>query len=129
MSYIVFVNVIIAPPGARCACLGETYTFTCTTQGGTRTDWKGTAFNCPNVGNLITLRHNMMLFNSSRIFQCNDGSIVGQPLNISGDCYTSQLNVTIVAGMNNKTVQCTHTSDTAVSEIIGSATILVVSGG
>jgi predicted RNA-binding Zn-ribbon protein involved in translation (DUF1610 family) len=100
--------------------------FTCTTQGGTRTDWRGTAFDCPNIGNQIILRHNN--FNSSESVQCSAGSIVGRPLNAIGDCYTSQLIVTVVAGLNNKTVQCTHTSDTAVSALIGSVTILTPSG-
>ena len=115
---------VIESPRTRCACPGENLIFTCTTFGGTRTVWRGTAFNCPNIGNQIILRHT----NSSQSFQCNGGSIEGHLLSINGDHYTSQLNVTVVNGINNKTVLCTHTSDTAVSAIIGKATIFVISG-
>ena len=118
---------IIAPLEAGCACPDETLIFTCVTQGGIRTEWRGSAFNCPDTQNQILLRH--IRNTSSQTFQCNDGSITGRLLNVSDDCYTSQLNITVTARVNNEIVQCMHTSDTAVPAVpVGSARILQISG-
>ena len=125
----VFIIITVDPPRIGCACPGEVLTFVCTVVGGTITIWKGSAFHCPSVGNQIILRHT--LFNNSQSIMplpCNDGLIVGQPLNVTGDSYISELNVTVNDEVHNQTVQCFHNSDMAVEVLIRTATIIMISG-
>ena len=120
---------IIGPSRIGCACPGEVLSFICTVVGGTTTIWKGTAFDCPSAGNQIILRHS--LFNNSQNTEtllCTDRLLVGQPLNVTGDCYVSELNATVTDKVHNKTVQCFLNSDVAVPELIGTVTIIVISG-
>ena len=70
--------------------------------GGGSTIWRGSAFNC--AGDAITLIHQNFIDGTIR--GCNDGDIVGQSVGVDGEFYTSQLNVTISAGLNSKTVVC-----------------------
>lgn len=94
--------------------------------GGTATLWRGTAFDCPLVGSEITLRHSQ--FASNQAFRaCNNGDIIGSSIGVENGCYTSQLNVTIRASLNNRTVQCAFTSSAGTS-IISESLLSVISG-
>ena len=99
-------NQFESPASAMCACPGEVLTYTCTIAGGEVTIWGGSAFDCEE--NEIILDHRE--FNNGTSGKCNDGAIVGQSVDINGTCYTSQLNVTVSKGLNNKTVNCSSDS-------------------
>ena len=76
-----------------CTCLGYTQMFECTVFGGGFTIWNGTAFSgCQR--DEIQLRHSMYI-NSQATGQCNGGKIVAKSVDVSEDCYTSHLIVSI----------------------------------
>ena len=108
-----------------CACPGEVLTYTCTVVGGARdpeaTIWGGSAFDC--AGNEVILRHSN--FDVTQFGECNNGAIQGRSVGVNGMCFTSQLNVTVSAGLNNKTVMCFL--DSAVQRTIGESLIRVAS--
>ena len=91
-----------SPANAACACPGEVLTYTCTIDGGNATIWRGSAFECAR--NAITLLHHDFIDGTSG--KCNNGAILGQSVNVDGTYYTSQLNVTVSNGLNNKIVTC-----------------------
>ena len=95
--------------------------------GGGSTLWRGTAFNCPNDGSVVTLRHSQFISNQA-FGICNGGDIVGRGLEVVNDCYRSQLNVTVRESFNNKTVQCASNSNQLGMQIIGESFLSVVSG-
>ena len=108
---------------ARCACLGEVLTFTCTVvdSGDGATVWSGSAFDCD--GNEITLIHRN--FNRGTLGGCNERAIIGESIGVSDDrtCFTSRLNVTVSTGLNNNTVNCSNSGVRIQS--IGSSTIAI----
>ena len=93
-------------------CSGDLVTFNCVVVGGGTTIWKGSAF--PECGsnnrNEISLRHTQ--FNSDSeslpVGVCNNGAIAARAIGVDGDNYTSQLNMTVNAEMNNRTVECVY---------------------
>ena len=126
---MILIAIIIVPSRIECACPGDLLTFNCTVVGGTATIFRGTAFDCPNAGNQTILSHSQ--FNdlpSAMVLLCNNGLIMGQPLSVTGNCYISELNVTVSNEVHNKTVQCIYNSDVAVSVPVGIATITVILG-
>lgn len=113
-------NPFESPANTTCACPGEVLTFTCTVDGGIATIWGGSAFDCDGKNNEITLLHRN--FVGGTMGECSDGAIVAHSLGVTGTCHTSQLNVTVSAGLNNKTVVCYLTS---VMDLIGESLIRV----
>ena len=112
----------------NCACLGDVLTYTCTAVGGGSTRWTGTAFDCAARSNEIILRHSLYTTESGTSGGCNGGAIVGQSLGVNGNCYTSQLNVTIGNSLiSTRTVQCTYYGNTKVT-VIDESSLTVVSG-
>ena len=108
-SFLVLVNDDFTDSiYARCACLGEVLTFTCTIfdSGDGATVWSGSAFDCN--GNEITLIHRN--FDRGTLGGCNDQAIIGESIGVSDNrtCFTSRLNVTVNTGLNNKTVNCSN---------------------
>ena len=97
--------------------------------GGTATRWKGSLLDCPL--NEITLRHSQ--FGSDQAIEtCNNGDITGYGIESgavtnNNNCYISQLNVTVRASFNNKTVQCILNSNEGTT-IIGESVLSVLSG-
>ena len=75
----------------------------------------------------ITLRHSQFKFSGSEYDECSNGNIAGRSLYNESNCYTSQLNLTISADFNNKTVMCIHNSQTGMN-ILGVSTLTVVQG-
>lgn len=111
----------------NCICPGYTLTFAeCTVKGrsgGDATVWKGSAFDCIHSRNEITLIHSLFGSNiqsSSAIAagECNNGSIQVKGVRVEGNCYTSQLNITVNANMIGKTVECVH-DNTSTENVIG----------
>ena len=93
---------------SECFCLGQTLSYECTTEGPISTVWQGTTFQC--VGNRIVLRHSQFTAPQGTTGECNNGliTIAGRSLRVEGNCYTSQLNVTVSFGLNNHTVECAY---------------------
>ena len=101
----------ISPANATCACPDEVLTYSCTVNGSV-TMWGGSAFDC--AGNGIILGHENFIGGTSG--ECNDGAIVGQSVDVSGAYYTSQLNIIVSDGLNNKVVTCSSDSMTYIGE-------------
>ena len=65
--------------------------------------WKGGAFDCAHNANTISLLH----FNiKHKAGECNDGDIVAFGVQSVDGCYTSRLNITMVDGIQMKSVEC-----------------------
>ena len=94
----------------QCLCSGDTLTYECTTfgesGGAIATIWTGTAFDCPQTENKLTLLHTLSFTDTNPLI-CNDGAILVRGiLVVSGGNYTSQLNITVNSDMNGQTVEC-----------------------
>jgi hypothetical protein len=111
----------LVPPNAECACPGEVLSYTCTAVGPGSTVYTGSVFNCPSSQDRIVFRHSE--FQPGSVKRCTDGHIAGQPLVASNDTFTSQLNVSVDAELNNGVVEC----GTLLTNI-GTSAINVVSG-
>ena len=85
--------------------------------------WTGTSFDCPSTQDQIVLCYSEFFLQN--LVECNGGLIVAQPLCVNNSRYTSQLNISVDAGLNNKTVQCIELH---VLMAIGTSTITVISG-
>ena len=90
--------------------------------------WEGTAFDCPSTMNEIILRHSQFSMPGGTSKGCNHRAIMGRSLRVENNHYTSQLNVTVSASLNNKTVQCVHNSDRGTSTVVGNGSLYVISG-
>ena len=67
-------------------------------------------------------------FSSGTSDTCNNGAIVGRSLSvIGGNCYTSQLNVTVDTSMNGQTVRCVYNNGIT-ETVIGTSTINIIAG-
>lgn len=93
-----------------CICQGDTLTFNCVFMGtpGGSTVWTGTAFQCPDTQDAITLLHSRFMSPefTSKVYMCNNGAIVARILGVEGSYYSSQLNITVTSYMAGKTVMC-----------------------
>ena len=110
-----------------CFCLGQTLSYECTTEGPISTVWQGTAFQC--VGNRIVLRHSQFTASpQGTAGECSDGlnTITGRSLRVSGDCHTSQLNVTLSSSLNSQTIECAYSGGG--TSLIGSSIIDISKG-
>ena len=88
-----------------CTCLGYTQSYECSILGGGRTIWNGSAFDCPH--NEIQLRHSQFM-NSQATGECNNGTITASSIGVSEGFYSSRLNITVVQGIINETIECVH---------------------
>ena len=95
---------------------------------GAVTVWTGTAFDCPETENEITLPHIPSRFTSTTSLGCNDGAIRSRGIRIEENRYTSQVNVTVDSYMDGKTVECYYESDTQLKTLISNFSIMVTSG-
>ena len=91
-------------------CSGDLLTLECSALGAGITIWEGSAFlECYGTNtNTIFLRHSGYNSPNKPRKVCNNGAIVARAIGVDGNNYTSQLNVTVSAEMNNKTVECVH---------------------
>ena len=111
-------------PGS-CICPGHTLMFECTVSNGSggTTVWQGSAFDCARNG--ILLRHSQ--FESQMaIGVCNNGAITGRGVRSLDNAFTSQLNVSITASLQGKTVECVYDNGTATT--IGRSSIVITTG-
>ena len=118
---------LVLPENHGCACPGSVLTFNCTTVGVGTTLWRGTAFKCQSTGNQITLLNS--LFASGGVGSsgaCNNGDIMARGISADGNCYTSQLNITVSPGLNQTSVECIYSSDRL--STIGTSALYVLLG-
>ena len=101
-----------------CACPGDNMTFECSVAGPVATVFQGSAFDCENSGNTINLLHSRFHSTNGTNGTCNNGAIVGQSLNVEGNCYASQLHVIISLDLLGKTIECVHDNGT-LTEVVG----------
>jgi hypothetical protein len=85
-----------------CACPEDQLVYECSVQGGVATVWRGSAFDCGQASNDIILRHSR----SNSVGVCNNGRLVAQIVEAFNGTFTSQLNITVIEDMNNKTIKC-----------------------
>jgi hypothetical protein len=100
-------------------------TYTCTAVGTGNTLWTGTAFDCATNG--IILRHERFSQSGGAVGVCNNDAIDGRSVGVENNCYTSEIDVTVSATFNNKTIQCIHNSGTGINTI-GTSVITVFEG-
>ena len=112
--------------GTQFVCAGDQLNYNCSIMGGTATLWTGSAFNCPQDGSEITLRHRLFASNQA-LGICNNGDITGHGIRVDNDCFTSQLSVTVSGSFDNKTVQCAIISNEG-TRTIGESLLSVASG-
>ena len=90
-----------------CVCPGENLIYECTVCGEGATVWTGSAFFC--TGNEIILRHSEY---GSISGECNDGAVAAQSIEVTdsqnGQCYSSQLDISLNSVKENKTVECLY---------------------
>ena len=92
------------------ACSGDLLTLQCSALGAGITVWEGSAIlECYGTNtNTISLSHSGYNLPDKPRRVCNNGAIVARAIGVDGNNYTSQLNVTVSAEVNNKTVECVH---------------------
>ena len=96
-----------------CICPNHNITFECTTVGGGITVWQGSAFNCPQSSDEISLRHAQFL---GSVGVCNDGAICAHAVSIPApDCFISNLTVYITPALDGRTVRCEHDNGSRVT--------------
>ena len=89
------------------------------------TIWGGTALNRASADCEIVLRHSQ--FQSDAAGICNDGAVVARSIGVMNNCYISELNVSISASLNNKTIQCSSQDDSISIRTINTSTITLAS--
>lgn len=108
-----------------CVCSGHNLRYECTVVGEGTTVWQGSAFICPSI-NEISLRHTKFKTQTA-VGECNNGSIRGHGVSVIGNCYTSQLNVSVSSSLSGKTVECLY-DDGLTTTTIGNHSIIITSG-
>ena len=109
------------------ACPGVVLMFVCDINGPGNTIWNGTAFYCPSKSNEVILRHSQFNTESGTSGSCNDRTLIkARSLGVINSCFSSQLNVTVTSDLNNRTIRCSHSSDTIVT--IGEIRLSVATG-
>ena len=85
------------------------------------TVWGGNGFQCSSGEILIEHR------NFITTGECNNGRIVARGIRVENGCYTSQLNVTFDAGLQDSSIVCSVDNGTY-SRQVGSDTVLTTTG-
>ena len=95
-----------------CVCPGEDLLYECTVCGAREgaTVWTGSTLSC--TSDEIILRHSQYDNDSLTIGSCNNGAVTAQSSKVtnvhSGQCYSSQLNISKDAVESNKTIECIY---------------------
>ena len=92
---------------------------------GGATVWTGTAFNCPETEDELTILHINTFTDTYR--GCNDGAIGGRGIRIEDDRYTSQVNITVDSYMDGRSVECFYERDMS-KNLVGNSSIMIPSG-
>ena len=118
-----FILPLERTDGSSCVPEGDTVVYQCTvtdiTMGGLSTIWQGTALDCSDTGNVISLLHSQ--YGMSFTQSCSNGALVDEGIGNIGNDYMSQLSVMATSDLNGTTIECIRTPSTA----IGNDTILV----
>ena len=110
-----------------CICPGHEVVFECTTTGGVATVWRGSIFNCARMTNSVSLRHSQFSNIETVVGVCNDGIIKAHEISVSGNNYTSRLNITIDESMLGQTIECAH-DDGRSENVIGQKVLTLDEG-
>ena len=107
-----------------CTCIGYTQTFECSAIGAGFTIWNSTFIDCTR--NEIPLHHSQYIVHESQIIrECNHGAVIAKIVGVLGDCYTSQLIVTIGEEVINETIECVHDDIKQTRTIVGQKSLTV----
>ena len=99
-------------------CPQDAVTFECSVMGDGTTVFQGSALECENAGNKITLFHSVFNRTGGAYGTCNNGAIVGQSLRVEDNYYISQLRITVSHSLVGKTIECIYDNGTA-TKIVG----------
>ena len=91
----------------NCTCQGYQQIYECTIFGEGATVWRGSALDCPETNNEITLLHSG---NSTVQGSCNGGALTATIIRIERNSYTSQLTVNVSADMIGLNITCSYDS-------------------
>lgn len=121
---------------SSCACIENSLSLvvTCTVTGEGTTVWEGSALDCPQSDDIITLIHREFNNVSEKPpVTCNNGAILASAIGVDGINYTSQLNVSVTKNslnllLDNKTLKCLYERQNQLkmieSTVIGSLTLI-----
>jgi hypothetical protein len=100
-------------------CQSNSVTFECSVRGGIATVFQGSALNCYDSSNEISLLHSRYNTITGTNGTCNDRVIVARSVSIESNCYTSTLNVTFISpDIIGRTIKCLK-DDGVTSTLIG----------
>ena len=110
-----------------CVCrrTGYNLTFQCTTNGPGNTIWRGSAFDCEERNQEISLQHS--LFSSPGGANRRCGNFTGHSLSVEINHYTSQVSVPFSLDLIGKNIQCSYDNG-AQTVLVGNTTISVTAG-
>ena len=114
-------------PETSCVCPNEQLVFECAYIGSMIqfTVWRGSALDCTSV---ISLRHGMFFSSGYANESCNNGAIFARIVNITDNCYTSQLAInTSSLSLDGRSVQCAY-DDGAREILVNTRTIRITTG-
>ena len=106
---------------SSCVCSGQNVTYQCSTIGGGATLWQGSALGCE-----LVILHAQFFGASSQMCSNGETLTLAFPKGVVDNCYTSQLNVTVNASINNTNVICAYDNGTRV--VVGNETLKFTSG-
>ena len=91
--------------------------------------WRGSIFNCAGMimTNSVSLRHSQFSNIETVVGVCNDGIIKAYGISVSGNNYTSRLNITIEESMVGQTIECAH-DDGRSENVIGQKVLTLDEG-
>ena len=91
--------------------------------------WTGSTFGCTLSSNEIILPHSQ--YENGSVGSCNNGAITAQSSKVtnihSGQCYSSQLNISMDVVESNKTIKCLYVVG-ASETVINTHTITFTTG-
>ena len=114
-----------------CVCPGHELRLECTVIGAGATVWRGSAFDCSQTSNQISLHHSQFVSGTTRM--CNNGRIIGRSINTTSDSdgikYISQLIIHLDANdtLEGRTVECVQNNLTH-EIVVGTHTIIYTRG-
>ena len=95
--------------------------------GGGLTIWRGSAFDCSAQSNHIILSHSQ--FQEGVHGVCNNGDLAAKSIGVmNGECFSSQLNITVNTRMKNTTIECIHDTAGSTETLIGSEVLAFTTG-
>ena len=103
--------------------LRNSVAFECRILGGSATVFQGSAFNCVETSDEISLLHGRFSTTSGTNGSCNDGVIVARSVSTESNCYTSTLNVTFISpDVIGRMITCLK-DDGVTSTLIGTISV------